>query len=321
LYQPDAPEYIKQAIPNFYKMVDGFLGECIDMLGDEATICVMSDHGFGPLYRYFLVNNFLLEIGMLKLKRNVTTRVKEAILKHGGSLEQMYRIARKIGVNRAISTFRRSGKEKMLNWLTLSYKDIDWSRTKAFAVGTSGHIYLNVKGREPQGIVEPGKEYEETREFIIQALKSLIDPKTGKSPIEKVFKKEELYSRESKFYEQAPDILLLPREGYATLHMQQFVSSSVFIDSPSTGTHRPNGICLFYGPDIQEGKQFKGARIYDLAPTILSLFGLPIPKDMEGGILIEIFKENRKPKIQFQEVEKIYITRQRIRQLKSKGII
>jgi len=324
LYQPDAPEYIKQAIPNFYKMVDGFLGECIDMLGDEATICVMSDHGFGPLYRYFLVNNFLLEIGMLKLKRSVTTRVKEAILKHGGSLEQMYRIARKIGVNRAISTFRRGGKEKMLNWLTLSYKDIDWSRTKAFAVGTSGHIYLNVKGREPQGIIEPGKEYEETREFIIQNLISLRDPETDEKVIEKVFRREELYR--GKFFDHAPDISFLPNKGYGTLHREQFIAPSTFVDSPTSGTHRINGIILFYGPEIRAGKQIEGAKIYDLAPTILHLYGLPIPDDMDGRVLIEIFEshsELARKKVEYQKVrkERYLNIKRKIKQLKSEGKI
>jgi len=225
--------------------------------------------------------------------------VKKYVFNRGLTLERAYNWARNTRFIRAISVFTSRGRKRLLNRLTLSYDDIDWKQTKAFAVGTGGHIYLNVKGREPQGIVEPGKEYEKVRNYIIERLESLIDPETGKKVIERVFVKEELFK--GKFFNNAPDISLLPSKNYATLHQQQFVSPSLFINSPISGTHAINGILIFYGPGIQKDKQIKGAKIYDLAPTILHVFGLPIPNDMDGRVLMEIFEEdsefaNRKPK-------------------------
>ncbi len=293
-FKPDAPEYLKHAIPNFYKEVDSFLGEMFKTLPANATICIMSDHGFGPLDRYFLVNNFLIEIGMLKLKTDVSMKLKRTIFNHI-SLERLYRLARKLGMNRVAKRFRGGKGEKALNVLVPSFADIDWGKTKAFAVGASGHIYLNVKGREPQGIVEPGKEYDEVCNFITEKLRALKDSKTGNSAVEKVFAKEELHK--GQLANQAPDISFLPARGFSTLHRQQFVSPSVFIDSPNCGTHRINGICLFHGPDIECGKRIDKARIFDLAPTILHLFGLTIPKEMEGRVLREIFREGSEPSV------------------------
>lgn len=292
-FNPNTEGHIKEAIPNFYKEVDSFLGEVLDSLPDDTTVCIMSDHGFGPLNRYFLVNNFLIDIGMLKLNTNLSTNLKRLAFDHGLSLEYLYNLARKLGLNRAAKIFRGGAREKMLSHLTPSLKDIDWSQTKAFAVGTGGHIYLNVKGREPDGIVEMGKEYETVRSFIIENLESLIDHKTGKKAIEKIFSKEELHK--GKFFQRAPDISFLPCRGFGTLQREQFVSPLTFIDSPSCGTHRINGINLLRGPDIQCNHQITGARIYDLAPTILHLFGLSIPQDMDGRVLKEIFEEGSEP--------------------------
>lgn len=319
-YNPNVEEYIKNAIPNFYKKVDKFLGECMEKLGSKATICVMSDHGFGPLNRYILVNNFLMNIGMLRLKTNPVTVLKKLILNHGGELDRVYNLAKELGFTRVLSTFRGGANEKVLSQLTLSTQDIDWGKTKAFAVGTGGHIYLNVKGKEPEGIVNPGKEYRRVRNYIVENLKSLTDPKTGKKVIDKVFTKDELHC--GKFFEEAPDISFLPCKDYCTLHREQFVSSSVFIDSPNCGTHRINGIVLFYGPDIREGKQLKGAKIYDLAPTILHLFGLPTSVDMDGEVLVKILKNSSGSTekgiiCQEESYEKKYI-RNKLKYLKNK---
>ena len=321
-FNSNAEEYVKQAIPSFYKEVDAFLGEMFQALPKDSTILIMSDHGFGPLNRYLLINNFLISIGMLKLNTNLATRFKKVAFDRGVSLERLYRLARKLGVSRAAKAFRGGAREKMLSRLTPSFRDIDWSRTRAFAVGTGGHIYLNVRGREPQGIVEMGEEYENVRNLIIEKLKSLTDPKAGEPAIEKVFSKEELYT--GRFFDRAPDISFLPGRGFSTLQREQFISPSTFIDSPSCGTHRINGIMLLFGPNIESNKQIEEAKIFDLAPTILHLFGLPIPDDMDGRVLKEIFKEGSDPdrraiifqKVRVEEREKL---KKKIRVLKIQG--
>jgi predicted AlkP superfamily phosphohydrolase/phosphomutase len=321
-FNSNIEEYVKQAIPNFYKEVDGFLGEILEVLPDDTTVCIMSDHGFGPMDRYFLVNNFLIETGMLKLNTNFSTSLKRVAFDRGVSLERLYRLARKLGISRAAKAFRGGAREKMLSRLTPSFRDIDWSRTRAFAVGTGGHIYLNVRGREPQGIVEMGEDYENVRNLIIENLELLTDPKTGNKAIEKVFSKDELHR--GRFFDRAPDISFLPARGFGTLQREQFVSPATFIDSPSCGTHRINGITLLFGPNIESNKKIEEAKIFDLAPTILHIFGLPIPEDMDGRVLKEIFRQGSEPAKRreiYQKVDEEEKIREKIKHLRNSSRI
>ena len=94
----------------------------------------------------------------------------------------------------------------MLKRLFLSFGDVDWARTKAFAVGNFGQIYLNVRGQRVQGIVEPGAEYEAVREQIIRSAVALRDPDSGDQVIAQVYKKEELYHGDR--VPLAPDLIL-----------------------------------------------------------------------------------------------------------------
>ncbi len=292
-YLDDAPAFVKDAIPNIYGLVDGFLGEVMGSLPDDATVFVMSDHGFGPMDRYILVNNFLVDAGLLKLRGGAGGALKRAAFSRGLTLERAYNIGRRLGLRRAAKAFRGGLGEAMLSSIAPSMKDIDWRRTRAFSVGTGGHIYLNVKGREPEGVVDPGNEYRQVRESVVRELSALVDPKTSNKAIERAFVREELHS--GRFAEHAPDVSFLPARGFGTLQKQQFVAPGVFIDSPSCGTHRMDGVVMAWGPDIDVGRNITPARIWDLAPTILHLSRLSIPADMDGRVLTEVFREGSEP--------------------------
>lgn len=310
--------YIIKAIPRFYQIVDRYVGYVLEKMSGEDTVCIMSDHGFRSLHRYFLVNNFLLKIGVLKLKSNLGTTLKRRVLSKVSPLD-LYKLARKMGFNSAISKFRGGWSEELLSSLTLSRKSIDWKNTRAFAAGTGGHIYLNVKGREPLGMVEPGREYEKVKGFITEKLKSLVDEAGGGQPIARVYDKRTLHR--GKFEDRAPDLSFLLQEGYATLHREQFVSSDVFINSPHSGTHDLEGIVMFLGSQIKKGERIRDAKIFDLAPTYLHLFGLPIPEDMDGQVLTNIFREDsdaRKRKIAKERMGEKTMLKIIIKELKSK---
>jgi len=207
----------------------------------------------------------------------------------------------------------------MLSHLIPSVLHIDWSQTRAFAVGTWGAHLLQCWRKRATGNRRDEEEYENVRNLIIKKLESPTDPKTGNEAIEKVFSKEEPHT--GSFFDRAPDISFLPGRGFGTLQREQFVSPSTFIDSPSCGTHRINGIMLLFGPNINSNKQIKEAKIFHLAPTILHIFGLPVPDNKDGRVLKEIFKEGSGPnrrEIIFQEVsgEERKRSKKKIRALK-----
>jgi predicted AlkP superfamily phosphohydrolase/phosphomutase len=175
----------------------------------------------------------------------------------------------------------------------------DWTRTAAFVLdkgeaSMGRRIRLNVRGREPAGIVEPGAQYEEVRERIIAGLLSLRDHE-GRALVRRVYRGEELYS--GPWAAEAPDLLVLFEEGVGGGdHMTRPTTASdpltisVVGERDLTGTHRSEGIVAAHGAGIRHGATVS-ARIVDVCPTVLHLLGIPIPRDTDGRVLDEMFME------------------------------
>jgi predicted AlkP superfamily phosphohydrolase/phosphomutase len=162
--------------------------------------------------------------------------------------------------------------QDLMKRLFLSFEDIDWSRTQAYSLGNVGQICLNVAGREPQGCVQPGEEYEQLRDAIIARLYELRDPETGEQVVEQVYRREEIY--QGTYLEMAPDIIFIPlRLEYFGFGEYEFGSHKIIepMRRGISGTHRLNGIFMAYGAKIEPGVKIEGANLVDLAPTILRL--------------------------------------------------
>ncbi len=153
-------------------------------------------------------------------------------------------------------------------------------------------------GREPQGTVKPGAEYEQVRQQIIERLAELRDPDSGEQVVETIYRREEIYHGEQ--LEQAADIVFIPtRLEYFGFGEYEFGSHKI-IESMRrgiSGTHRMNGVFLAYGAAIQAGVEVERASLVDLAPTILHLMGLPIPDQMDGQVLQEAISPDYQPEI------------------------
>jgi predicted AlkP superfamily phosphohydrolase/phosphomutase len=268
------------SIHRYWQAVDSTLGELFDSVGNDATVYLGSDHGFGPIKKFLCFNVWLIEEGLLVLKRDAMTRFKRAIFKLG-----LAHLRLSVGVT------NRSSLMKLANNLMLSLEDVDWSRTVAFSKGNYGQIFINLKGREAQGAVEPGAQYEQVMRDIIDKLGALIDPESGKALIGPIWRREDLYT--GPHIDESPDIQFLPSDmsnkplGTLDLTSNKFITP-VYGNS---GDHRMHGIILGRGPELKRGATVAGARIIDYAPTILHSFGVEIPSDMDGRALEEIFTE------------------------------
>jgi arylsulfatase A-like enzyme len=90
-----------------------------------------------------------------------------------------------------------------------------------------------------------------------------------------------------------------------------------------SGDHRTEGILIAFGPDMGQSEELKKFKIYDIAPTILHMFDIPIPKDTDGRVLKEIFMEGselKRKEIKYQEYnQEKEILKEKIRVLKIKG--
>ncbi|MBO0912290.1 MAG: alkaline phosphatase family protein [Acidobacteria bacterium] len=174
---------------------------------------------------------------------------------------------------------------------------VDWSRTYAYAVGLGG-VYLNLKNREREGILEEGTEAERARTAIQSGLAAIRDPGTGRAAIRDVRRREELYS--GPYQGAAPDLLVNFLPGFR-VSWQSAVggfASSLFEDNtrPWSGDHIVDpeavpGVFFMNQTPFPEGGRSAApgrnhaAAIVDLAPTILDYLGAPRPETMEGSSL------------------------------------
>src|SRR6185503_2070257 len=215
-----------------FKRVDEILGRLIVVAGKDPLVLIASDHGFGPAHKYCSLNIWLLQQGFLKLKRDALTRLKRAMFSLGLTPETAFKVVKKIPLarlrpSRGVSS--RPGASKLLSAAFLSFNDVDWSRTQAFSKGNYGQIYVNLKGREPNGAVEQS-DYESVCDRIVKGLRELKDPESGGPWVGSIHRREEIYSGPR--VGDAPDIALLPADmRYLPLGNADFISNKFMVDA------------------------------------------------------------------------------------------
>jgi predicted AlkP superfamily phosphohydrolase/phosphomutase len=176
------------------------------------------------------------------------------------------------------------GKVESAEW----FKDVDWVRTKAYALGLGG-LYLNLKGREAQGTVSPGPEAAALKAELAGKLAALKDGPNGRAAISHVYDRDAVYA--GPYKENAPDLVIGYNEGYrASWDGVTGVVNSVIIEDNVkawSGDH-----CI--DPPLVPGVLFSSLKlntdkpsIMDIAPTALALFGVAPPKHMDGRVLVD----------------------------------
>jgi predicted AlkP superfamily phosphohydrolase/phosphomutase len=292
MHDPAEAAILRDRCLAYWRRVDETVGEWIAAAPDAATV-VLSDHGFGPIHRFLVLNVWLLNVGFLRLKRNVATFVKRSLFELGLSPAAGYRSAMRLGFARmrlATGVGTRSRLIRRLNRLFLSLEDVDWSRTRVYSKGNYGQLFLNLKGREPHGIVEPD-EAANVVEEVVAALRRLEDPETGEPLIGEIWTRDDLYS--GPFVGRAPDITFLPADMRNKALGTLDFTSHRFIEDVygNSGDHRMNGIFFMRGQGVREGVGLEGANLVDVAPTVLHYLGEAIPSDFDGHVLTEAFTD------------------------------
>jgi len=165
---------------------------------------------------------------------------------------------------------------------------LDWSRTKAYMahVGIYGFVYLNLKGREPNGIVTP-EQYESVREGLIKRFVEEKIPGTNDPLFKQVWKGEQLYARKQEL--QLPDLVVAAADGW---YPRAKLARGAVRPTPHAvgGVHRPEGVYAFAGQGIVPTPGL-GARanLVDIAPTMMAALGRPVPASMTGKPLLQLF--------------------------------
>ena len=301
-HDPNGPH--TDAILRLYHVIEEALVQIIAAADEETVLCVMSDHGFGPTRHQVWLNNWLRQHDFLTLKPSLAVQFKQTIYKLGLSPAAIREAAPerlKLAIlqfferqkGRAIASEMESDAQKvqrkgLMDWLTerlaIDFYDVDWSRTRAFSTGTTavGYVWLNVVGRDPQGIVQLGDDYEQTRQAIAAALRQW-------EPVGDVLFKEEVWQGEQVAI--APDIVVRWAQPTTDARYFQTRFSSHHLIKPvpnDYASHRPDGMFVLHGKPVKAGTRID-ADLLDLTPTILWLLNQPIPTYMDGRVLTEAF--------------------------------
>lgn len=247
LYDSSYAKKYGHVIDDYYRKMDRILGEMLKQIDERTALMIFSDHGFTTFRRAVHINSWLVRNGFMKLTRQVSGDDKE-----GGGLFQY----------------------------------VDWKNTRAYALGF-GSIYLNIRGREREGIVEPGGDAASLSDQIAQQLKALRDPDKGQSAVKEVYKKGSIYSGGQA--NSAPDLVVGFQDGYRASWQTAVGGSPAILVEDNlkkwSGDH-------IVDPSIVPGIFLSNFRIntedpslMDIAPTVMSCLGMSM-NNMEGKSLI-----------------------------------
>lgn len=233
------------AIRDYYRYLDGEIGTLLERLPEEAHVMVVSDHGVKKMDGGICINEWLRREGYLVLKEEPPA----------GTL----------------TTFEKAA--------------VDWEKTTVWGDGGYyARIFLNVQGREPQGTI-PAGEYEAFRDKIAAHIKAIPDP-NGQPINTVIFKPQEIYHEVRNV---APDLIVY-LGNLEWRSVGSFGHGGVYTFENDTGpddaNHAEYGVYIYTPPEKNlGGKQLPRTQLMDFAPTVLNLFGLPVPADMQGHII------------------------------------
>jgi predicted AlkP superfamily phosphohydrolase/phosphomutase len=304
-YDPRHPQYDAEgakkygdAMLRIYRKVDASIAQLLAQLDEACAVVLVSDHGAGasaPNYLY--LNRYLQQLGLLKMAETRPSLFSLAMGKADSLLRGVLTPQQKLRLSKLLPGLRE-------RWESyLSFGAVNWGETKAYAfenAAAAPNVWINVKGERPNGIVEPGKAYDDLVALVRAKLLELTDPTTGRPLIRQVFHKSEIYS--GPYVVSAPDLILDWWNDPAFVVHQSFPcreGDPVVVPKGKTiaggvewsGTHRSNGVMLFRGPGFRKGQKIGPASIIDMAPTLLHYLGLPVPEAMDGKVITTAFEE------------------------------
>lgn len=272
------PGEFRSAIGDIYQAIDEQIGKIIEGLDKHTTLAIVSGHGMGPNHvGWHLLPQILSKLGLSAngAPNGPPGRVEGSPLSRLRALvpeNWRRRLSRRLpeGVRDRLRT----------HWVN---SGIDWSRDRAFSLPTDslGFIRVNLKGREPNGLVEPGDEYDKVLSKISDPLKRLNHARSHSPVVREVFRTDEIFPGPER--DRLPDLIVTweDEKEINAAHLPELGTVQSALSDPRSGNHRPRGFAFLYGAGIQRGQLSQG-HLLDIAPTILSYFGLRPPSYMDG---------------------------------------
>ena len=276
---------IFKSLQEVYMACDNAIGKLVSQVSEDTMVLVCSLHGMGFHHSRTEILPEMLE----KIIRHETNR----------PASQRPKTLNRIR-NLIPSSIRHAIKSRMphrfQDVLTSFWRmgGTDWSKSPVICLlgDYDGYLRINLKGRESQGIVEAGKEFDDWVDKVSEGLHSFIDVDSKEPIVKNILRREELKLR-GRCLDHFPDLIVQWQETppYKHREIKSSLYGSIFWPTPGrnpegrSGNHRPQGFLIAKGDCFVPGSSLGPVEIVDLAPTILSILGLPVPSGMEGKII------------------------------------
>jgi len=260
LMDPQHPAYDPKLVPQWgdallraYQLMDSIVGDAMRAAeANHAALIVLSDHGFTSFRKAVNYNTWLVMNGYLVLKSGVQVKAR--------TVEMLF--------------------DQGQFW-----ENVDWSKSRAYAMGL-GEVYINLKGREAQGIVNPGPEYDALKAELKKSLLSMTDPETGEHPVRRVLAREEIYRQFDP--NMIPDLFVTNNAGYRVSWQTSLGGIPKDLIEPNKQVW--SGDHCSVDPEIVKGIFFYNRKlttdrapyIADIYPTVLGLLGVKAPYQLDG---------------------------------------
>lgn len=252
-YDPKLAAQWGNALQHTYEKMDQIVGDAMAAAEKHnAALIVLSDHGFASFRKSVNYDTWLVVNGYMTLKSGVQVKEKNV---------------------------------EMLFDQGQFWENVDWSKTKAYAMGL-GEMYINVKGREAQGIVNPGAEYDALKQELKTKLVAMQDPDDGSYPVRRVVTREEVYKQFDP--NMIPDLIVMNNDGYRVSWQTALGGIPKTITEPNKQVW--SGDHCSVDPEIVKGIFFYNRKlatdrapyIADVYPTVLGLLGVKAPYALDG---------------------------------------
>jgi predicted AlkP superfamily phosphohydrolase/phosphomutase len=268
---PDHPDYVKRSkekvaarIRDAYRMIDDALGSVVSRAREDDLVLFISDHGFQSCTRCVHMDHLLRKLGFLSF---TAKNVLLGPMQWGAMRQAARKVYDLLGLHGKVSL----------------PQPVNWAKTRAYTTirSTGEGVSVNLQGREVDGIVPP-EDFDRVRDEVAEAIGSFIDPVTGRSPVKRVWRREEVFK--GKHLESAPDLLFEPAEGYSLTHAKSAVENADWV----SGDHRMDGVIVAAGPQVQPDAFAEPANLIDIAPTILAALDAPSSVQHTGRVLTQV---------------------------------
>jgi len=274
---------LNDTIEVIYRALDDEIAKMVTLVGSNTQCLIVAGHGMGPMYHAsWYLNEILDLLGYVHgPKRSLTMQKSRQAQVNPWRLLKMILPGK---VQYAIKEVlpQRLQDELIFRWYAGGR---NWAGRRAFAVPNNdsvGAIRINVVGRDKYGVVQPGEQYERVCHDIADALHEIIDPKSGRKVVKRVtFVHQEF---QGPYLYQLPDLTVLWDQSFPWDSVQSFRLGTLHLrrQDARSGSHTPHGFLLMHGLGVPAGRAVYGHSIYDIAPTVLQLAGVPIPSHMDG---------------------------------------